>query len=323
MSPFFQEAKMRADRLISLMLLLQRKGRMTCADIARELEVSRRTILRDVDALSYSGVPLLTEGGPGGGVWLRDDYRTSLTGLKDDELRALLLSSDGALLGDLGWKEAYASSRLKLDAALPAASVAAAEIAQRRILIDSRGWWPQEPGEDTLSRLQAAVLNDQPAEFDYERYDGQTGHVRAEAYALVAKTGAWYFIGKRGNELRSYRTSRIASLAIFGERFERDPGFDVRSWWPVNSESFSREFSAYRCVLEVGEKELRLIGHMAPGRVRVLRGGEPAEVELRVESEWYAALIVIGIGGACRIIEPENLKLSTLGQARRTIDAIS
>lgn len=295
---------------------------MTCADLARELEVSRRTILRDIDALSYAGIPVLAEGGPGGGVWLGDDYRTSLTGLKDEELRALLLSSDGSLLGDLGWKEAYRSSRLKLDASLSAASSAAAEIAQRRILIDSRWWWPQGSASDDLGVLQACVLKDESVEFEYERYDGSAGRVRADAYALVAKSGAWYLVGKRLGELRCYRASRISGTAGTGRSFVRDPGFDVRSWWPAHSEEFAREFSAYRFVLEVEESDLRFLFRMAPGRVRVLRAGKPTEAEIGVESEWYAGLVVLGLDGRCRIKEPAGLAGTIRLMAERTIASL-
>jgi predicted DNA-binding transcriptional regulator YafY len=188
---------MRADRLISLILLLQRHGRMTCARLARELEVSRRTILRDIDALSYAGIPVIAAGGPGGGIRLSDEYRTSLTGLKKDEVRSLLFSSDGALLRDLGWADAYRAGRLKLDASLPESVRNEAEITQRRLLIDSRWWWHQDGPEEALGRLQEAVFGDKNIEFDYEHYDGSTVHVRAEAYALVAKSGFWYLIAKR------------------------------------------------------------------------------------------------------------------------------
>jgi len=294
---------------------------MTSDRLARDLEVSRRTILRDIDALSLSGVPILAEGGPNGGIWLRDDYRTSLTGMKDDELRALALSIDGSLLGDLGWREAQRASSLKFSAALPQASASAVEFAQSRILLDFRGWWPEAPVEDALAVLQEAVFHDRVVDFRYERYDGRTDTVRAEAFALVAKSGNWYLIGRRRSELRSYRVARITGLIDTGTRFERPADFDIRSWWPTNTASFSRDFSSYRCVLRVRERELRTIGHMAPGRVRTIEEGNPAVIELRVESEWSAALVILGIGGKCRIDEPQGLKALVASMARSALDA--
>jgi predicted DNA-binding transcriptional regulator YafY len=314
---------MRADRLISLILLLQRYGRMTCAGLARELEVSRRTILRDIDALSYSGIPIVAEGGRGGGVRLRDEYRTSLTGMKDEELRALLLSRDGALLGDLGWGEAYRQGQLKLDASLPVRARSAAEFANRRLLIDSRWWWHQEQPEETISLLQEAAFADRVIEFQYERHDGRAAPARVEAYALVAKSGLWYLVAKRDGETRCYRASRMSAVAVTGDRFARDPDFDVRAWWPLHSREFAREFSAYRFVVEVNKNELKVIRSMAPGRALVLREGDPAEVEVGVESEWYAALIVLGIQGRCSIKEPAGLARYVLERAERTIAALS
>ncbi len=314
---------MRADRLISLILLLQHRGRMTCAQLAHELEVSRRTILRDIDALSYAGIPVITEGGPGGGVGLTDEYRTSLTGLKNDEVRSLFLSNDGALLGDLGWGDAYRVSRLKLNASLPAAARQAAEVTQRRLLIDSRWWWHQEQPEESLGRLQEAVFGDRIVEFDYEHYDGSAAHARVAAYALVAKSGFWYLIGKRDGEMRCYRVLRISSMMQTGERFAREPDFDIREWWPRQSQSFAEEFSAYRCVLSVPESELRLVQRMAPGRARVIRKGEWVDVEFGVESEWYAQLIVMGLGRNCRIISPKELAASVSKRIREVLGAIS
>jgi predicted DNA-binding transcriptional regulator YafY len=321
---------MRADRLISLMLLLQNRGRMTCAELARVLEVSRRTVLRDIDALSYAGIPLITEGGPGGGVRLRDEYRTSLTGLTDDEVRSLFFSRDGALFGDLGWGNAYRMSQLKLDAALPAAARSAAEAAQRRILIDSRWWWHQEQPEEALGLLQEAVFGDRSVRFGYERYNGSASRVNAEAYALVAKSGLWYLVGKRRGEMRSYRVSRIQNAALSRGAFTRDRDFDVRQWWPAHSKSFADEFSSYKCTLSVPQHSLRLVQRMAPGRVKLAdKGGGKAPVrgrwatvEIGVESEWYAQLIVVGLGKSCRIVSPRELSVSVAARVKEVQAAL-
>ncbi len=314
---------MRADRLISLILLLQNRGRMTCAQLARELEVCRRTILRDVDALSYAGIPVIAEGGPGGGVRLTDEYRTSLTGLKNDEVRSLFLSTDGALLGDLGWGDAYRVSRLKLNASLPSTARHEVEITQRRLLIDSRWWWHQEQPEESLGRLQEAVFGDVMVEFDYEHYDGSTTRVRAAAYALVAKSGFWYLVGMRDGEFRCYRVLRISSLTLSGRRFAREPGFDVREWWPRHSQGFAEEFSAYRCLLSVPQSALRLVQRMAPGRTRTVKKGKRIHVEIGVESEWYARLIVIGLGADCRIVRPKELAASVAQCLQEALGALS
>ena len=150
---------LRADRLISLILELQDHGKTTAARLAAALGVSRRTILRDLDALSLSGVPVLAEGGPGGGVWLDPAYRTSLTGLKEAELRTLLVAGDARLLDDLGWGQAFLESQRKLRASVPRRFEPGVDHLRRRLVVDSRWWW-HEAGEPNLEVLQAAVWED-------------------------------------------------------------------------------------------------------------------------------------------------------------------
>src|SRR3982751_115398 len=113
---------MRADRLLSLVMLLQTRGKMTTQNLAEEMAVSRRTILRDIDALSVAGIPVYTDGGHGGGVALDENYRVTLTGLKESEIRSLFISNNNQLLKDVGLGDAAESSLLKLSAALPSAS---------------------------------------------------------------------------------------------------------------------------------------------------------------------------------------------------------
>src|ERR1051326_4174746 len=136
---------MRADRLLSIMLLLQVNRRMTARDIAKRLEVSERTILRDMDALSASGIPVVAERGAGGGWSLLDEYQTKLTGLSEGEVQALFLARPARLIADLGLKRESEAALLKLEASLPSSAREHAEMARRRILIDPRGW--RDPAE--------------------------------------------------------------------------------------------------------------------------------------------------------------------------------
>ncbi|MCB0117028.1 MAG: HTH domain-containing protein, partial [Caldilineaceae bacterium] len=132
---------MRADRLLAIVMLLQRRGKMTAAELADELEVSRRTILRDVEALSISGVPLYAEGGHGGGIALDEDYQTTLTGLSKAEVRALFVTGNRALLAEVGLGDAAIQMQRKLSAALPAQHQPVADHIQQRIYIDPLWWW--------------------------------------------------------------------------------------------------------------------------------------------------------------------------------------
>jgi predicted DNA-binding transcriptional regulator YafY len=221
---------MRADRLVSIILTLQNHGHRTCAALAEQLEVSRRTILRDLGALSTAGVPVIAFGGPGGGVRLDDSYRAGLTGLGEGELRALLLGADARLARDLGMGEALRLGRLKLQATQAKRFEPTLEILQRRVLIDSRWWWHEESTATFLAPLQAAALADEIVDADYEHYDGSSRRGLLEPYALVAKSGLWYLVGLRDGRLRTYRVSRFRSLQRTGRHFVRGDDFDIRTW---------------------------------------------------------------------------------------------
>jgi len=316
---------MRADRLVSIILILEGRGRTTCADLARELEVSRRTILRDIGALSYAGIPVQAEGGKGGGVFLDEAYRSGLTGLGEEELKALLIGADPALAADLGWEEALRAAKLKLEASRSPGGGAALAILQRRLLVDSRWWWREEGADAFLEALREAVFADEAVEAEYERYDGTGSSGRLEPYGLVAKAGFWYLIGRRGLELRCYRVSRFRSVRPTGERFVRDGGFDVRDWWPKNEERFAGEFSSYRFIVAVSESGLLFLRRIVPGRVEAIGpcAAVPGwtQVEVGLDSALNAELVILGLGLECRVLEPRSLAQAAVERARLCIQA--
>lgn len=311
---------MRADRLISLVFLLQ-EGRSTTARLADELGASRRTILRDLDALSLSGVPVMAEGGPGGGVWLDQAYRTSLTGLKEAEVKALLANSDGRLLDDLGWGENFRASRRKLEASVPRRFESGVDFMRRRLVLDSRWWWHEQP-DQVLEILQTAVWGDRVVEGEYEAWDGTGKHVRLEAYGLAAKAGLWYFVGRRDGEWRTYRVSRFTGASV-GAAFRREE-FDLTVWWPEHSAAFATEFSSYRFTIALPQTRVRYLRGIAPGRVDVNGAYETpgwAVADVGLDSELYAELVVLGLGRDCVVLEPAELRQAVVRRARDGIAA--
>jgi len=312
----------RADRLISLVLLLQER-RTTTARLAEELGASRRTILRDLDALSLSGVPVLAEGGPGGGVWLDAAYRTTLTGLKEAEVRSLLVNTDGRLLDDLGWGETYRTTRRKLEASVPRRFEPGVDFVKRRLVLDSRWWW-HEAADPQLEVLQNAVWADRTVVGEYEAWDGTRKAVRLEAYGLAAKAGLWYFVGRRDGEWRTYRVSRFAGVKA-DQPFAREP-FDLSTWWPVHAAAFAAEFSAYRFSIALPEAQERYLRGIAPGRVDVKGRYEKAGwvvAEVGLDSAVYAELVVLGLGRDCVIIGNEELRAAVARRARDGLAAHS
>ena len=312
----------RADRLISLILGLQDQGKTTAAVLARTLGVSRRTILRDLEALSLSGIPVLSEGGPGGGIWLDPAYRTSLTGMKEVELRTLLVGGDGRLLDDLGWGHAFRETQRKLRASVPRRFEPGVEVVRRRLVIDSLWWW-HEGGDPRLDTLQTAVWGDRMVEGTYENREGELRAVVLEAYGLAAKAGLWYFIGRREGEWRTYRVSRFGSLRATAP-FRRDPAFDLSQWWPVHAAQFATELTGLRFTLALPEDRVRYLRGIAPGRVEVT--GPFADrpgwvtVEVGLDSSLYAELVVLGLGRDCVILGNPELVAAVVSRAREAVD---
>jgi predicted DNA-binding transcriptional regulator YafY len=306
---------MRADRLVSIILTLQNRGSRTCAALAEEFEVSRRTILRDLGALSTAGVPVIAEGGHGGGVRLEESYRAGLTGL-----------GDGALAADLGMGEDFRLGRLKLEAARVKRFEPAVEALQRRVLINSRWWWHDESADAFLAPLQEAVFGDEVIEAEYEHYDGSSRRGRMEPYGIVAKSGLWYLVGRREGGFRSYRVSRFRSVRRTGERFIRSEEFDIRAWWPANEKRFAAEFSSFRFVIALPEEGLRIVRRIAPGRVTLLRRDPGCDgwkvAEVGVDSSLYAELVVLSLGADCRLLEPSSLAKAVAARARATLAAL-
>ena len=197
---------MRASRLVSLLLLLQTRGRMTAAHLADELEVSVRTIYRDLEALSAAGVPVYAEAGPNGGCQLIEGYRTRLTGLTANEAEALIVSGVPGPVGELGLGTVLGAAQLKLLAAMPTELAERASLARHRFHLDAPRWFRGGRNEPYLAEVAAAVWHDQCINVRY-RHPGADAAVtrHLDPLGLVLKAGVWYLVARRDGELRTYR----------------------------------------------------------------------------------------------------------------------
>jgi predicted DNA-binding transcriptional regulator YafY len=218
---------MRADRLLAMVMLLQSNVKMTAKALAEALEVSRRTILRDVDALSIAGIPLYTDSGHGGGIALDENYRLNLTGLKEPEVRSLFIASNAELLHDIGLGDAAQSTLLKLFAALPAPHQPSVNHIRQRILIDPVWWWHELQPLPFWDELQQAVYEDYRIQVHYENYNGEVVERLLEPYSLVAKASLWYLVAKRDSEIHTYRVSRFQQVTLLDSHFQRPSDFDL------------------------------------------------------------------------------------------------
>ena len=237
---------MRADRLISILLLLQSHGRMTAKQLAERLEVSERTVYRDMEALSRAGIPVVADRGVGGGWRLMEKYRTNLTGFKEKEIQALFVSPPAHLLDDLGLTRSAEDARNKLLAAIPDTYRHGAKEVWQRIHVDTRAWRKPEETVAAFETLQQAIWEEKRLHILYRRSDGDTVERTVDPLGLVAKGSVWYLVASIDETVRTYRASRILSAASTNERFVRPTDFDLAQYWESFYSGVYRSFAGIR-----------------------------------------------------------------------------
>lgn len=224
---------MRSDRLLSILLLLQTRGQLPASELAECLEVSVRTVMRDVEALSGAGVPVYTVRGPHGGIALLPGYRTDVTGLTAEESRALFVLLSGRAHAELGLGQAIGSALRKLMAALPAPYRPDADLASRRILIDPARWREPSvrPAAD-LSALQQAVFADRRLRLRYRHSeDGRVRSYTLDPYGLVNKAGVWYLVADHRGQPKLFRADRVGGATVLDEPVQRRDGLELAEVW--------------------------------------------------------------------------------------------
>jgi predicted DNA-binding transcriptional regulator YafY len=237
---------MLASRLLSILMMLQTRGRMTAVALAEECEVSVRTIYRDIDELSAAGVPVVTDRGRNGGVSLRGGYRTQLTGMTASEAETVFLAGLPGPAEELGLAKILTAARLKLAAALPAG----AERIATRFHLDPAGWFYAPPVGEFLPLIARAVWSERCLRIRYAR-GGSPRWRKVHPLGLVLKGGYWYLVAERTASLRTYRVSAICDARVLEQGFGRPKGFDLARYWSNSSREFEK--SIYN-----GEAELRL-----------------------------------------------------------------
>ncbi|MGW0809652.1 helix-turn-helix transcriptional regulator [Nonomuraea sp. NPDC002799] len=307
---------MRASRLMSLVLLLQGRGGMTAAELAKELEVSERTVHRDVLALSEAGVPVYADRGRGGGYRLLDGYRTRLTGLDRAEAEALFLSGVPAALREMGLQDVAATARLKAAAALSPALRDAPSLAAQRFHLDAPGWFAgDDPPPGALAPLARAVWSDRRVATVYKG-----GPRTLEPYGLVLKAGAWYLAARLKDRFLIFRVHRFGEVSVLKESFDRDPGFDLAAFWAEQSARFTRSLLREVITLRLSERGVRMVRHVAdPAAVGdALASLQPdGTMRLAVESVHVAYSQVLRFGPEAEVLDPPELRAMVAEAAAR------
>jgi predicted DNA-binding transcriptional regulator YafY len=311
---------MRADRLLSILLLLQVHRRLTARELAKRLEVSERTILRDMDALSASGVPVTAERGAAGGWGLLDDYQTKLTGLSAPEIQALFLARPARLMADLGLRQPQEAAFIKLEASLPAGGREQAEFARRRILIDSSGWRDAAEFIACLPLLLDALWRGRQARFIYRRVLGEAGERTVDPLGLVAKGSVWYLVARVEDGLRTYRVSRISSVAVLETACSRPPDFDLTAYWENSAAEFREKLPRYYATYLVHPAVMRWVRYRGWRLEQESEEGDRVRVRLRFDAEAEALQFALSFGGDVEAIEPYELRAKVLAGARAILE---
>ena len=312
---------MKADRLISLLLLLQSRRRCTARLLAETLEVSERTIYRDVDALGAAGVPVYADRGSNGGIALADGYRRALTHFNEDEIRALFVSG-ASPLADLGLDHGLDRALEKLRGGLVEVQRRAAEEARSRIHLDQRRWNQEEPSRELLTALRRAVWDDRRLKMRYEDRNRKATTRTIDPLGLVSKAGVWYAIARCDGEMRSFRVDRIAAIEELPGRFERPAGFDLERYWSESTRRFARESRSETCVATMCvrvEALERVTTSYWPNEI-VSSNGDEAIVRVTFSGEEVAVFQSIAWADCVRIVEPAALRDAVVARARQVLD---
>jgi len=306
---------MRADRLLSILLLLQVHRRVTARDLAKRLEVSERTILRDMDALSGSGVPVVAERGAGGGWSLLDHYQTKLTGLSAAEIQSLFVGRSPRQMADLGLHREAEAALIKLQASLPAGSREQAEFARQRILIDTRGW--RDPAESAacLPLLLDALWRGRRVRFHYNRVLGEVSQRSGNPLGLVAKGSTWYLVANVDGEPRTYRVSRISDAAILDEPGARPADFDLAAYWERSAAEFREKLPRYYATFLASPAVMRWVRYRGWRLEQETVEADRVRVRLRFDAEEEAVQFALSFGGEIEVIEPHELRAKVLAGA--------
>lgn len=307
---------MRAARLIKMVLLLQARSSMTGAELARELEVSERTVTRDALALSEAGVPVYADRGRSGGYRLIGGYRTRLTGLGRDEAEALFLSGLPGALRDMGLQDAASAARLKVSAALLPSLQDAPHSAAQRFHLDAPGWYQEPRTPELLPVIAEAVWADRRIRASYRRRRDTEVERELEPYGLVLKAGVWYLCARAEGTFRVYRIDRFSAAEADGEVFARDEGFDLPGFWAERAAEFARSILRAEVVVrvtEAGTERLPYVTDRAAAEEALASAPPPdargrVTLTLPVESLDVAYSQLLTLGAEAEVLSPPTLR---------------
>lgn len=307
--------------MISLLLLLQARSPRNARELAERLEVSMRTVYRDVDALGAAGIPVYAERGSTGGIVLAEGYRQAITRFSTDELQALFLAAAGPL-AELG-VQGHQNALHKLAGALPELQRDATEQARRRIFLDHNKWYRSEQPARLLSELRRAVWEDRRVQIRYRDRTGASTERVVDPLGLVSKAGIWYLIAREcSGEMRSFRVERLLEATELDQTFERPVEFDLEAHWRASLAALERPPEFYDAVVFVAHDAYDDLMMTAYSEMEIL-ADEPRGKRVRIRFTGYrmALSLVSSWGAGVRVLEPAELREHVIARAREIVNA--
>jgi predicted DNA-binding transcriptional regulator YafY len=304
---------MRASRLVSMLILLQVRGRMTAEALAEELEVSVRTVYRDAESLSAAGIPVFADRGPGGGFGLVDGYRTRLTGLAGDEAEALLMIGLPGPAAALGLGTAASGAAGKLLASLPPRLTSSAGRIGSRFHLDPVAWYQTADTSPHLPALARAVLDSQVVTIRYESWTALR-RWRVEPLGLVLKGGDWYVVARSRGSTQMFKVARIVEQVVQPIEFEWPAGFDLASWWTEALRRFEQQLRPRVATVRASPQGCQLLAALGSHAAAAVRKADKADsnglvdVNLPIETVEHAALQLLSLGTAIEVLAPPELR---------------
>jgi predicted DNA-binding transcriptional regulator YafY len=314
---------MRASRLLSIMMMLQTRGRMSAETLAQELEVSVRTVYRDIDQLSAAGVPVYADVGRNGGFALLDGWRTRLTGLTPSEAQAMFLSGLPGPARELGLSDNVQQAELKLLAALPADWQAEARRMSSRFHLDPGGWF--QPGyiHQHLKSVADAVWSEHRLSIRYESWT-RVSDREVDPLGLVLKGGIWYVVARTDEKIRTYRLSGIIAMLVLDQTFVRPKDFDLGAYWLESTAQFEKDIyvgTARVRVSELGIKRLKEISQTVKDAIdaAVIAPDQSgwAEIDVPIEEIGWATREMRKVGSELEVLAPPELRERVATEARK------
>jgi predicted DNA-binding transcriptional regulator YafY len=301
---------MRASRLLSILILLQLRGRLTAEELSLEFEVSERTIYRDIDALSMAGIPIYGDRGPGGGFALLDGYQTKLTGLEADEAEAMPIIGLASAAADLGLGNAANVARRKLLAALPQSRLQSADRVAERIFFDPVDWYRNAEPLPHLPALARAVLDQQRVRMRYQSWR-DSADWEIEPLGLVMKAATWYLAGYGHGKVRIFRLSNMEQVTVLAEGFTRPDHFVLAHWWRAQQKRFDTELFSEIAQLRVsalGRQRLATLSPRGAAAVKNCAADGWTNVEMAIENSDHGAREMIGLGAEVEVLAPASFR---------------